>query len=107
MVSETRRLREVAVIPAARWPDLRAAVARGDQAAFGALYDATASQIFGTVLGVVRDRSQSEEITQEVFIDVWRHAARFDPATGSARTWILTMAHRRAVDRCPSVGGGQ
>ncbi|HJU97262.1 MAG TPA: ECF RNA polymerase sigma factor SigK [Jiangellaceae bacterium] len=82
-----------------RLEELLGRAARGDQAAFGALYDATASQVFGTVLRVVRDRSQSEEVTQEVFIDVWRHAARFDPAIGSVRTWILTMAHRRAVDR--------
>jgi RNA polymerase sigma-70 factor, ECF subfamily len=79
--------------------ELLGRAARGDQAAFTALYDATASQVFGTVLRVVRDPSQSEEVTQEVFIEVWRHAARFDATIGSARTWILTMAHRRAVDR--------
>jgi RNA polymerase sigma-70 factor, ECF subfamily len=73
--------------------------ARGDQAAFGAVYDAMKSPVFGAVLRVVRDPAQSEEVTQEVFIDVWRHAARFDPEVGAARTWIMTMAHRRAVDR--------
>jgi RNA polymerase sigma-70 factor, ECF subfamily len=73
--------------------------ARGDHAAFGTLYDAMKSPVFGTVLRVVRDPAQSEEVTQEAFIDVWRHAARFDPEVGSARTWIMTMAHRRAVDR--------
>ena len=73
--------------------------ARGDQAAFGAVYDAMKSPVFGTVVRIVRDPAQSEEVTQEVFIDVWRHAARFDPEVGSARTWIMTMAHRRAVDR--------
>lgn len=73
--------------------------ARGDQAAFGAVYDAMKSPVFGIVVRVVRDPAQSEEVTQEVFIDVWRHAARFDPEVGSARTWIMTMAHRRAVDR--------
>jgi RNA polymerase sigma-70 factor (ECF subfamily) len=51
------------------------------------------------VLRVVRDPAQSEEVTQEVYVDVWRQAARFDAELGSARTWILTMAHRRAVDR--------
>jgi RNA polymerase sigma-70 factor, ECF subfamily len=79
--------------------ELLGRTARGDQAAFGALYDAMTSPVFGTVLRVVRDPAQSEEVTQEVFIDVWRHAARFDPEVGSARTWIMTMAHRRAVDR--------
>jgi RNA polymerase sigma-70 factor, ECF subfamily len=73
--------------------------ARGDQAAFGAVYDAMKSPVFGTVVRIVRDPAQSEEVTQEVFLDVWRHAARFDPEVGSARTWIMTMAHRRAVDR--------
>ena len=61
--------------------------ARGDQAAFGAVYDAMKSPVFGIVVRVVRDPAQSEEVTQEVFIDVWRHAARFDPEVGSARTW--------------------
>ncbi len=79
--------------------ELLGRAARGDQPAFAALYDATASHVFGTVLRVVRDPAQSEEVTQEVFVDVWRHAARFDAEVGSARTWILTMAHRRAVDR--------
>jgi RNA polymerase sigma-70 factor (ECF subfamily) len=79
--------------------ELLGRTARGDQAAFRALYDAMTSPVFGTVLRVVRDPAQSEEVTQEVFIDVWRHAARFDPEVGAARTWIMTMAHRRAVDR--------
>lgn len=79
--------------------ELLGRTARGDQTAFGALYDAMKSPVFGIVLRVVRDPAQSEEVTQEVFIDVWRHAARFDPEVGSARTWVMTMAHRRAVDR--------
>ena len=79
--------------------ELLGRAARGDQLAFSALYDATASHVFGTVLRVVRDPAQSEEVTQEVYVDVWRQAARFDAELGSARTWILTMAHRRAVDR--------
>jgi RNA polymerase sigma-70 factor (ECF subfamily) len=79
--------------------ELLGRTARGDQTAFGALYDAMKSPVFGTVLRVVRDPAQSEEVTQEVFIDVWRHAARFDPEVGSARTWMMTLAHRRAVDR--------
>ena len=74
-------------------------VAEGDQSAFAALYDATSPAVFGTVLRVLRDRAQSEEVTQEVYLEAWRTAARFDPARGSARTWLVTMAHRRAVDR--------
>ncbi|WP_432560803.1 ECF RNA polymerase sigma factor SigK [Kineococcus sp. SYSU DK003] len=76
-----------------------ACAARGDQAAFATFYDATAAAVHGTVLRVLRDPAQSEEVVQEVFLEAWRTAARFDPARGSAHGWIVTMAHRRAVDR--------
>jgi RNA polymerase sigma-70 factor, ECF subfamily len=82
--------------------DLVVAAARGDQAAFAALYDQMAGLVYGVVRRVVRDPSQSEEVAQEVLVEVWRTAVRFDPDRGSARTWILTMAHRRAVDRVRS-----
>lgn len=75
---------------------------RGDTDAFAALYDAVAGPVYGTVLRVVRDPAQSEEVTQEVLVDVWRQAARYDPERGSVRAWIATMAHRRAVDRVRS-----
>ena len=78
------------------------AVAKGDQSAFASLYDRIGAQVFGLVRRVVRDPSQSEEVTQEVLLDVWRLATRFDPARGSATGWIMTMAHRRAVDRVRS-----
>lgn len=77
-------------------------VARGDQAAFATLYDRFSGKVFGIVRRVVRDPSQSEEVTQEVFVEVWRQAPRFDLDRGSATTWILTMAHRRAIDRVRS-----
>jgi RNA polymerase sigma-70 factor, ECF subfamily len=82
--------------------ELLLAVARGDRQAFSTLYDRFASIAHGVVRGVVRDPSQSEEVTQEVFVEVWRLAPRFDPDRGSARTWLLTMAHRRAIDRVRS-----
>jgi RNA polymerase sigma-70 factor, ECF subfamily len=88
-----------------RGPDedaLLLAVARGDQAAFASLYDRIGSLVHGIVRRVVRDPAQSEEVTQEVMVEVWRTAVRFDPDRGSARTWILTMAHRRAIDRVRS-----
>lgn len=75
---------------------------RGDQQAFAALYDALAPLVHGVVLKVVRDPSQSEEVTQEVFVELWRLAARFDGTKGSARTWAATLAHRRAIDRVRS-----
>ncbi|MEU9237243.1 ECF RNA polymerase sigma factor SigK [Streptomyces subrutilus] len=77
-------------------------VAHGDKQAFSALYDALAPMVFGIVVKVVRDRAQSEEVAQEVMIDLWRQAARYRPDAGSVSTWAATIAHRRAVDRVRS-----
>jgi RNA polymerase sigma-70 factor (ECF subfamily) len=74
-------------------------VARGDQQAFELVYDQLARPAYGVILRVLRDPAQSEEVTQEVLLEVWRTASRFDPAIGSAATWVLTIAHRRAIDR--------
>jgi RNA polymerase sigma-70 factor (ECF subfamily) len=76
--------------------------AAGDETAFAQLYDAVSSRLYGLVRRVVRDPAQSEEVAQEVFLDIWRHSARFDPARGSALSWMLTIAHRKAVDRVRS-----
>lgn len=73
--------------------------ARGDEAAFADLYDATSRRLFGLVLRIVRDHAMSEEVTQEVYLDVWRQSARFDPERGSAMSWLMTIAHRSAVDK--------
>ncbi|MBM9622585.1 sigma-70 family RNA polymerase sigma factor [Streptomyces zhihengii] len=91
--------------PAAAGPDLEqllVLVARGDQDAFSAVYDSVSGAVLGLVRTVLRDPAQSEEVTQEVLIEVWRSAARYQPARGSAMTWIMTLAHRRAVDRVRS-----
>jgi RNA polymerase sigma-70 factor, ECF subfamily len=77
-------------------------VARGDQDAFEAIYDKLSGPAYGLVRKVLRDPAQSEEVTQEVMLEVWRSASRFDPARGSATSWALTIAHRRAVDRVRS-----
>ncbi|NYD70400.1 RNA polymerase sigma-70 factor (ECF subfamily) [Herbiconiux flava] len=77
-------------------------VAQGDAQSFSELYDRTAARVLGLVRRVLVDHSQSEEVTQEVLLEVWRTAPRFEQARGSAMSWILTMAHRRAVDRVRS-----
>ena len=78
---------------------LLAQVARGDHSAFEVVYDQLAGPVYGVVRKVLRDPAQSEEVAQEVMLDVWRSASRFDAARGSAAAWVMTIAHRRAVDR--------
>ncbi|MEU4131591.1 sigma-70 family RNA polymerase sigma factor [Streptomyces wuyuanensis] len=82
--------------------ELLVRVARGDQQAFSRVYDAVCGPVLGVVRGVLRDPAQSEEVAQEVLVELWRTAARYQPSRGSALTWTLTLAHRRAVDRVRS-----
>lgn len=82
--------------------DLMSRVAGGDSDAFGVLYDRITPRVFGLVRRILRNPAQSEEVTQEVMIDVWRTAARYDAGCGSVQAWVLTIAHRRAVDRVRS-----
>jgi RNA polymerase sigma-70 factor (ECF subfamily) len=82
--------------------DLLGLVAEGNQKAFGELYDQLSGRVLGLVRRLLKDHAQSEEVTQEIFLEVWQNAQRYDPSKGSATTWILTMAHRRAVDRIRS-----
>lgn len=83
-------------------PDLMADVAQGDQEAFAAVYDVVAGPVLGIVRRVLRDLAQSEEVAQEVLVEVWRTAARYRPERGSVMNWVLTLAHQRAVDRVRS-----
>ena len=78
---------------------LMADVQQGDERAFAELYDALSGVVFGTVKRVLRDTAMSEEVTQEVFVELWRTAERFDPDRASISTWAVTLARRRAVDR--------
>jgi RNA polymerase sigma-70 factor (ECF subfamily) len=78
--------------------ELLTLVSRGDEQAFGAVYDALGASVYGMAKKVIRDPARAEEVAQEVFIQVWQTAARFDAARGHAKSWVLTLAHRRAVD---------
>ena len=77
-------------------------VAQHDVDAFTAFYDNTRARVFGLVTRVLRDPGYSEETTQDIYLQVWRTADRYDPAAGSPLAWLLTLAHRRAVDRVRS-----
>jgi RNA polymerase sigma-70 factor (ECF subfamily) len=73
-------------------------VGRRNAEAFAALYDRFGGPVYSLAMKMVRDRSLAEEITQEVFLAIWRGARDFDPARGSARAWILALAHHKSVD---------
>ena len=101
-----------------RWPDshpdhpaeerdgdlagMLARVARGDRAAFGVICGELAGPVYGVIRQVLRDPAQSERAAQQALVEVWRNASRFDPARGSAPSWVLALAHRRAVDQARS-----
>ncbi|WP_412126387.1 sigma factor [Streptomyces murinus] len=100
-----KELAHISTNPSAK-PDLQRllhAVALGDQEAFAAVYDTVAGSVLGVARAVLRDQAQSEEVAQDVLMEVWRTAPRYRPERGSALNWILTLAHRRAVDRVWSV----
>lgn len=93
-----RHLRVVGDDVAVTEDELLVQTARGDTAAFEQLYDRFARRVHGLVKRIVRDPTLSQDTTQEVMTELWRTAARFDPDKGAAASWILTLAHRRAVD---------
>ncbi|HLN77469.1 MAG TPA: ECF RNA polymerase sigma factor SigK [Nocardioidaceae bacterium] len=78
--------------------ELMRRAARGESQAFESLYDELSPAVYGLARRVVRDPARAEDVTQEVFLDVWRKATRFDVERGKAKTWVMTIAHRRAVD---------
>ncbi len=77
---------------------LLALVARGDEEALAALYDRYSGVAYAIALRVVRDSGLAQDAVQDAFLAAWRTAAGFDPARGTASTWLLTLVHRRAVD---------
>lgn len=82
--------------------ELVAAVARGDEQAYADLYDMLSAIVFGVCRRVLRDPSEAEEVAQETLLEVWRSASRYDPTRGGVRSWAVTIAHSRAVDRVRS-----
>lgn len=77
-------------------------VARRDVEAFAAFYDDTRARVYGLVTRVLRDPGYSEETTQDVYLQVWNNAGSYDPKAGTPLAWLMTLAHRRAVDRVRS-----
>jgi RNA polymerase sigma-70 factor (ECF subfamily) len=88
---------------APRLADLLRRSGLGDEAAFAEFYDATSARAYGLALRVVRNPAHAEEVTQEAYLDAWRSSARYDAGRGSAAGWLLTIVHRKAVDRVRSV----
>ncbi|MFG3041562.1 sigma-70 family RNA polymerase sigma factor [Streptomyces sp. NPDC048330] len=77
--------------------------ADGDHEAFEGVYDALAGSVMGLTCRILRNTALAEEVTQDVMIEVWRTADRYRPDRGTAKAWVLTLAHRRAVDRVRNV----
>ena len=74
-------------------------IARGDAAALKFLYERCSGRAFGIALRVLRSRAEAEEVLQETFLHVWRHARDYHPWRGDPEAWIVTIARSRAIDR--------
>jgi RNA polymerase sigma-70 factor (ECF subfamily) len=87
----------------ARLHELAHLVAAGDATAFAELYDVTSARVYGTVRRVLRSAHLAAEVTQEVYVEIWQKAVNYDPERGTVCAWMITMAHRRAVDRVRAI----
>ncbi|RVW04472.1 sigma-70 family RNA polymerase sigma factor [Rhodococcus spongiicola] len=100
--ADNRRLVDVRADEAADLRMLLQRIASADTEAFADFYDRTGSRVYGLILRILRDPGYTEETAQEVYIQVWKSAATFDPRRGSPLSWLMMLAHRRAVDRVRS-----
>jgi len=82
--------------------DLMERTAAGDRRAFAELYDRMAPRVLGLAARLIADRSIAEEVAQEVFLEAWQNASRFDPSKGAAVPWMLTLTRTRSIDRIRS-----
>jgi RNA polymerase sigma-70 factor (ECF subfamily) len=86
-------------VPEESWAALVRSVARGDEAALHALYERSHRVVFTLIVRITSNRETAEELTLDVFHDVWRRASRYDPADGTVLGWIMNQARSRAIDR--------
>jgi RNA polymerase sigma factor (sigma-70 family) len=84
-----------------------ARVAGGDRAALRIVYQDTSAKLFGVCVRILNDRSEAEDVLQEVYLTVWRKAASFDPARASPITWLVAIARNRSIDRLRATAGGR
>jgi RNA polymerase sigma-70 factor (ECF subfamily) len=98
MTAPPDRSTERCLLPSGWEHDVRARVVAGEHAALGEVYDQYASFVYGLAARVIGDPRAAEDVCQDVFVSFWERPAAFDPARGNLRTWLGTLAHRRAVD---------
>jgi RNA polymerase sigma-70 factor (ECF subfamily) len=87
------------LVPEQDWATLVQSIAAGDQLALHALYERAHRPVFTLIMRITANRETAEELTVDVFHDVWRHASRYDAATGTVLGWIMNQARSRAIDR--------
>jgi RNA polymerase sigma-70 factor, ECF subfamily len=78
------------------------AAGRGDHGAFDLVFEQLSAPVYGVIRAVLRDPAQAEEVAQEVLLEFWQAASRYDATVDSATAWVLTIARRRAIDRVRS-----
>lgn len=99
LAAQLKRASEAGLPPGDPWLGYVERAARGDADALARLYDGTASLVYGLALRILRDAGGAEEITEDVYMQVWRQAARYDPTRGGVVRWLLTLTRSRAIDR--------